>query len=224
MKRSYVNETISEAIALFYKHGWHLPPFAFFTPEEWRMKGRDYNPVRRCMLGWDMTDFGSGDFEKIGLFLFTLRNGVEGSAADPKTYAEKLMVVRVNQKTPFHFHWKKTEDIINRGGGVLKLRFFSCDENDAINDKPINLLTDGRDITLMPGAVITLKPGESVTIPTRVYHEFWAENDTAVVGEVSQVNDDKTDNRFLEPAGRFQTIEEDEPAKYLLCNEYPQAY
>ena len=36
-------------------------------------------------------------------------------------------------------------------------------------------------------------------------------------------NDDENDNRFYEPIGRFPTIEEDEPAYRLLCNEYPAA-
>jgi D-lyxose ketol-isomerase len=37
------------------------------------------------------------------------------------------------------------------------------------------------------------------------------------------VNDDHSDNRFYEPQARFTYIEEDEPAEYLLCNEYPEA-
>ena len=41
-----------------------------------------------------------------------------------------------------------------------------------------------------------------------------------VVGEVSKVNDDNTDNYFLEPTARFADIEEDEPALHPLCNEY----
>jgi len=44
-----------------------------------------------------------------------------------------------------------------------------------------------------------------------------------LVGEVSRVNDDEKDNRFLDPIGRFPQIEEDEPSLYLLCNEYPVA-
>ncbi len=40
-------------------------------------------------------------------------------------------------------------------------------------------------------------------------------------GEVSQCNDDNTDNRFNPPVGRFPAIEEDEPPYRLLCNEYP---
>ena len=44
-----------------------------------------------------------------------------------------------------------------------------------------------------------------------------------LIGEVSAVNDDKTDNCFAEKMGRFPKIEEDEPALHLLCNEYPLA-
>ena len=41
-----------------------------------------------------------------------------------------------------------------------------------------------------------------------------------MIGEVSTVNDDTNDNRFLEPLGRYPSIDEDEKAAYLLCNEY----
>jgi D-lyxose ketol-isomerase len=44
-----------------------------------------------------------------------------------------------------------------------------------------------------------------------------------LTGEVSAVNDHEKDSRFLEPIGRFPTIEDDEPAKYLLCGEYRPA-
>lgn len=223
MKRSYINQAIDKAYAYFKSYCWALPPFADFTPEEWQHAGKDYDPVRECMLGWDLTDFGSGDFEKVGLLLFTVRNGRPGSAVHDKPYAEKLMLVRENQKTPYHFHWYKMEDIINRGGGVLKLRFFACDEQEQRVETPVTVLTDGRMVTLQPEEVLSLRPGESVTIPRRVYHEFWAEEKDTIVGEVSQVNDDNADNRFYLPAGRFPAIEEDEAPRYLLCNEYPPA-
>ena len=45
-----------------------------------------------------------------------------------------------------------------------------------------------------------------------------------LVGEVSLVNDDDTDNRFLEPVGRFPAIEEDEPPLYLLTQDYARYY
>ena len=42
----------------------------------------------------------------------------------------------------------------------------------------------------------------------------------ALLGEVSQCNDDNTDNSFNPPVGRFPKIEEDEAPYRLLCNEY----
>ena len=47
-----------------------------------------------------------------------------------------------------------------------------------------------------------------------LYHDFAVEEGTGPVllGEVSQCNDDNTDNRFNPPVGRFPEIEEDEDA------------
>lgn len=56
-----------------------------------------------------------------------------------------------------------------------------------------------------------------------LYHEFCAEGGTVLIGEVSAVNDDTTDNRFTEEVGRFPEIEGDQPPLYYLCNEYPPA-
>ena len=41
-----------------------------------------------------------------------------------------------------------------------------------------------------------------------------------MIGEVSTVNDDENDNRFLEPLGRYPHIDEDTAPTHLLCNEY----
>ena len=38
------------------------------------------------------------------------------------------------------------------------------------------------------------------------------------------VNDDQTDNKFLDPIGRFPTIEEDEPPMHLLVGDYKKYY
>ena len=57
-----------------------------------------------------------------------------------------------------------------------------------------------------------------------MYHTFWGESGKGkiLVGEVSKVNDDRVDNRFYEPVGRFPEIEEDEPPLYLLGMDYPE--
>ena len=94
-----------------------LPPWAYWEPEEWKGKYDTCSEIVENMLGWDLTDFGSGDFHKRGLILFAIRNG--NQKLDNKIYAEKIMIVEENQETPMHFHWSKMEDIINRGGGPL---------------------------------------------------------------------------------------------------------
>ena len=224
MKRSEINRLIREANDFFARHQFLLPPFAGWQASQWRQVGAKANEIRRAGLGWDITDFGSGEFYKKGLTLFTIRNGVPG---DPKskTYCEKLMMVREEQVTPLHFHFAKTEDIINRGGGKLALRFFWADAGEGLDkSKPIELSIDGVVRKVTPGETVVLEPGESVTIPRMLYHDFWAVSGHGPVmaGEVSSVNDDKTDNRFLEAPGRFPKIEEDEAPAFLLCGEYPK--
>ena len=224
MKRSEINALIDEARALLDKHCFLLPPFAYFTPDEWKEKNHEYDEIRRNCLGWDVTDFGSGDYNKVGLFLFTMRNGNVKVEGDEKVYAEKIMIVKEGQVTPYHFHWYKQEDIINRGGGNLMIKVYGATEDDKFSDEDVEIQVDGRHYTVPAGSVIRLRPGESMTNTRRLYHSFWGEEGcgTVLVGEVSQCNDDSNDNRFYEDCGRFPPIEEDEPARYLLCNEYPE--
>lgn len=224
MKRSDINHIISETQAFFDKHQVCLPPFAHWTPEEWKAKGPEADEIRRNMLGWDLTDFATGDFDSVGLTLFTIRNG--NPAHDQKPYAEKIMAVREGQVTPMHFHWSKMEDIINRGGGNLVIQLYNATADEKLDEKtPITVSTDGVERTVEPGGIVTLEPGESITLTQRLYHKFWGEEGKGwvLVGEVSAVNDDNSDNRFLDPLGRFPAIEEDEAPARLLCSEYPEA-
>ncbi len=225
MKRSEINAILRENIEFIRSQKFNLPPFAWFTPEEWKHKGHEYDEIRDHMLGWDITDYGHGDFAKIGLFLFTIRNGKLGDASCKKTYAEKLLISDEDQYSPMHFHFHKMEDIINRGGGVLVVKVYNCGENETLADTPVTVTTDGHVRTVPAGAELRLLPGESITLPPYQYHAFWAEKGTGkvLIGEVSMVNDDNTDNRFYEQMGRFPKIEEDEAPLYLLCNEYPAA-
>ena len=124
-----------------------------------------------------------------------------------------------------HFHWNKMEDIINRGGGNLIVEVYNSTEDDELADTPVTVYCDGREFTVPAGTKLCLKPGESISLPPRQYHAFWGEKGSGkvLIGEVSMVNDDNTDNRFYEKQGRFPTIENDEAPLYLLCNEYPAA-
>lgn len=126
MKRSEVNQLMKEALDFINKMNFRLPPFVLWTPEEWTAKGSEYDEIRDNMLGWDITDFGSGDFHKVGLLLITLRNGNLFNPKYTKPYAEKLLIAEENQVTPYHYHPKKMEDIINRGGGNLICKLYNC--------------------------------------------------------------------------------------------------
>lgn len=226
MKRSEINAIIRDADAFIKAHGFLLPPFAYWTPQEWSHKGAEAREIVENHLGWDITDFGSGDYRKTGLFLFTVRNGsLENfKNARGKTYAEKIMKVGVDQVTPMHFHWSKTEDIINRGGGKLVIQLFNSTPDEKLGTTQVTVSTDGVTRLVPAGDTIKLSPGESVTLTTGLYHKFWGADGPVLVGEVSMVNDDNSDNRFFEPVGRFPVIEEDEPPLYLLIPDYPKYY
>ena len=221
MKRSQINGIIRQAEAFFAEYHVHLPPFGMFSPAQIRALGEDWRELRDNMLGWDITDFGSGDYARVGLLMFTLRNG---NYKDPsgKPYAEKLLLADENQHTPMHFHHKKMEDIIVRAGGNLIVKVYNATQTDALAETDVAIMMDGRRYAVPAGTEVRLTPGESITLPQRQYHEFWGEpgHGRVLIGEVSRVNDDKSDNRFLNPVGRFAAIEEDEAPLRLLCNEY----
>lgn len=226
MKRSEINEIMRNADAFIRERGFYLPPFAYWSPAEWTAKGDEVREIVECELGWDITDFGRGDYRHYGLFLFTLRNGKPENLAtmQGKLYAEKIMIVDVDQITPMHFHWSKTEDIINRGGGKLVVQLYNSTADGGLADTAVVVSVDGVRRTVKAGDTVVLGPGESITLPGYLYHKFWGAEGRVLVGEVSLVNDDNADNRFYEPIGRFPEIEEDEPPLYLLTKDYPRYY
>ena len=223
MKRSEINKIIRDAKALFGKYSFLLPKFSEWSPEDYRRNAANYPEIDDCQLGWDVTDFGQGDFLKYGLTLFTIRNGVLNSPIYKKPYAEKIMISRVNQVTLLHYHEHKTEDIINRGGGKLVFEFYHHLKDDPLAldmEREILMPGDGTIHRLKPGERIAIDPGESMTLMPGVFHAFWAEKDDVVIGEVSAVNDDHTDNIFHKPQRRFPEIEEDEAPIHLLVSDY----
>mgnify|MGYP001032590894 CR=1 FL=1 len=133
MKRSRINQVIRETEELLAAHQIFLPPFFGWTPGEWAEKGPECREIRDNGLGWDITDFGCGDFDRIGLTALTLRNGNQKDPSYEKPYAEKLLIVREGQVTPMHFHWYKMEDIINRGGGVLVMQLYVATEEEQLD-------------------------------------------------------------------------------------------
>lgn len=232
LTRSLINKSIDDALHLLNIFHFHLPLFGYWKCEDWNKAGAEYREIRDCMLGWDVTDFGSYNFHQIGRVLFTVRNGKAGSDAFPKEYAEKLLIDPENQRAPAHFHKSKREDIICRAGGNILVQLTRADEKGHPDNRSFPIQVDGCTKRLDPGEIIRLKPGMSVNIPPRHIHQFWGEEGTGILFEdkrytlsmeISSVCDDHSDNYFLTEYGvRFPDIEEDEDLKYYLCHEYPE--
>ncbi len=225
MRRSEINRIIGEAMDFFAGRQFALPPFAHWSIDDWRERAERARGIVERRLGWDVTEFGRGEFRRVGLVLFTLRNGLpeEPRGKDGVSYAEKAMIVRVEQVTPMHRHDSKVEDIINRGGGRLIVRMYPADAGGGLGDGAVRLVSDGIPLEVPAGHELALEPGQSVTITPNVYHSFWAVDRDVLVGEISTVNDDRLDNQFLEGMARFPAIDEDEPPSRLLVSDY-EAY
>ncbi len=225
MKRSEINNSIKNSIKVLEESKFFLPSFGYWSMAQWKENKDKIGTLKKIMMGWDVTDFGNGKFESLGAVLFTIRNGDETDASIGTPYAEKIIVLKGGQRLPIHMHKKKSEDIINRGGGVFEIKLF----NTGKDGKPdlqgdVEYFCDGIKCLAKAGEVIRITKGNSITLNAYCYHSFWAEKncDYAVIGEVSSINDDNTDNIFAEEVNRFSKIEEDEEIMYPLCNEYHQ--
>lgn len=222
MRRSEINRIIRDAHAFIESFRMRLPPFAHWSPDQLRANIKAAPAILANRLGWDITDFGSGKFGETGLVLFTARNGAPDNLANGRgmVYAEKVMIARDKQYTPMHRHNIKTEDIINRGGGRLVVELYAAKSDGSIDPKAgVTVMTDAKERTLLAGSKLALAPGESVTLHPNHWHGFWGDKDV-LVGEVSSVNDDLTDNVFRDKVGRFAKIEEDETPLHLLVSDY----
>ena len=219
MRRSEVNEAIRNALSTLEKHHITLPPFGYLSAEEWRRLEPAGNRLRTNSMGWDVSDFGEGSFRSYGAVLFTLRNGNSRNPSEGTPYAEKLIVLLPGQRLPLHFHFRKTEDIINRAGGILVMELYAAlPDGEVDRVSPVEVWCDGCRRVVEPGKSVEFQVGESITLPPRMYHRFWASavGETLVCGEVSSINDDLADNRFAEEVRRFALIEEDEPPQWPL--------
>lgn len=224
MKRSEINQILKKSEIFLKEHLVFLPPFAQWMPVNWQNLDKSYQEITDNMLGWDVTDFGSGDFKRYGLVAFTFRNGnYKESEKYPKPYCEKVLLLNEGQELPYHFHRIKEEDTINRGGGNLQITVWNSTEDEALDEeKPVHIVKDGHKLVLDPGTIVTLHPGESLTTTTGIYHKWNVEPNSGevMVWEVSSTNDDNIDNRFLKDVPRVPDIDEDEKPYRLLFGDY----
>jgi len=115
----------------------------------------------------------------------------------------------------------KAEDIINRGGATLAVQLYGSDAQGGFDpDAGGTVACDGIQRPFAAGEILLLAPGQSVTLMPGDWHAFWGDGGDVLIGEVSTVNDDETDNVFRDPIGRFAEVEEDEPPRHLLVSDY----
>ena len=93
MKRSQINTAIERAQRALAGHGVRLPHYAYWSPDDWRRAGAEYARVTRNALGWAVTDFGQGDFDRIGITMFDVRNGNVERPEEGTPYGEKIFVL-----------------------------------------------------------------------------------------------------------------------------------
>ena len=223
MKRSEINQAICWAADLLRAYHIALPDYAEWSEEKWKAMLPETTLIRKLMLGWDITDFGCGDFDRIGTVLYTMRNGSDTDPGTGVPYCEKYLVLKEGQRLPKHYPVNKTEDIINRAGGMLQVFLWNTDPGTGLPlDTEVSVYQDGIRHVYQPGQEILISPGNSISLTPYLSHVFGAKPGYGplICGEVSKINNDLTDNYFLEPTSRFPEIEEDEPILHPMCNEY----
>ncbi len=225
MKRSEINQAINKAKKSMAEVNFMLPDFSNWNIEQWKQNKDKLDTIKSVMLGWDVTDFGTDDFKKVGAVLFTIRNGNLYDENIGVPYCEKLIVFddAEGQELPLHFHVHKTEDIINRGNGIMEIVLYQSNQDGTVNyEKDVEVYMDGIKKVFKAGQTYEVTPGNSITLTPGMYHRFGCKKGggNLIVGEVSKINDDNKDNIFAEVELRFSVIEEDEVAQFVLCNEY----
>ena len=206
MKRSEINKLINFSLNYFKKNKFYLPEWSEWKLNRWKKNKILAKKICKLQLGWDITDFGGKNFLKEGLILFSLRNGSKNSKKSIQ-YAEKILLMFAGQKIPYHFHKLKKEDIINKYGGKLEMRFYKN------NKKNVEINVDQKKRILECKKKIEIAIGQSVYIPPNLIHSFSVSKKNKaplIIGEVSSINDDNNDNFFPNQNMRFSKIVEDE--------------
>ena len=226
MKRSEINKIMENGLSFIEKEmKFLLPPFAKWSPNNWQLKGKESVEIVDQQLGWDITDFGSGKFNEVGLLLFTIRNGSfeELKKLNGKIYAEKVMIVQEEQITPTHFHYQKMEDIINRGGGELVIQLWNSTSDDRLDLKSdVMVSIDSVKVSVSRVENAYQNPRVSVSsAATSPYKNPGKKGaGTTLVGEVSRVNNDHADNHFMKMLGVLPILKKDVEPLHLLYSDH----
>lgn len=177
--------------------------------------------MRAAGFGWNIVEFEAGAFFKSGIAVFTLRMGDYHGLprGEGRLYGEKAFVLFEGQSVPHHYHRVKTEDLINRGGGILGVNLVKVDAEGRPRPDDVTLERNGMMVTVPANTTLHLEPGESIVLVPGVAHAFLGVSEV-LCGEISLANDDATDNYFLQPLPTPSPIIEDVPARHVVLADY----
>ena len=220
MQRSRINTLLADAEDFLAACRVALPPFAFWTPDEFERRVRDgHERLVAAGMGWLVSDFGLDDFAADGVVGFCSCSGTDQQ--DGRTYAERHLVLREGQRIPHRFHRRRCKDLINCGPGNLCLCLHRTNPDDGLDETAnVQVQVDGLTRKLAPGARLVLRPGERALIEPVIFHQCRAEQDDLVAREVSSATDEESDTLFLPQVGLAAAIEEDEMPRRLLVSDY----
>jgi D-lyxose ketol-isomerase len=223
MPRSEINDAIALAEDFFLAHKYALPIWSAWSLDDWLAAGREMEHVRKAKLGWIVRDFGSERFAREGSVGFTLHNmGTDDPPGMIGVFLRALLV-HVHQVTPLHAHPLRNWTIENRGGGRLIVELYHAGPDDELDEtRHVVVRIDGIGRTIAPGDPIAIAPGNTIEIPPRVYRKYWAEEASAMAVEFGAAGRGDPPVEYFEPFASLFEIDEDEPAKRLLCHEYPE--
>ena len=173
MKRSAVNQAIAWPRTICKKTISICPNTPYWPLETWKANAGKLDTVRKVMLGWDITDYGLNDFEHIGSVLYTVRNGSIEDKNVGVPFCEKYIVMRDGQRLTNHYHVAKTEDIINRAGGTLRLYLWKVDPaTGKMTDEDVDVYMDGVLHTFKAGEEVLVEPGNSISLTPYIAHHL----------------------------------------------------
>ncbi len=224
MKRSQINNLIDRALNSFTATTFICRHGRSGTPTNGKPWVKKQTKLESTVWdGWSAILAAMISTKKDFCYLSCAMGFCKTTVLKQRSSTLKMFVVQPEQVTPWHFHWMKTEDLINRGGGRLEVELaWAADDEKSFDEREVRVQVDGITKIIPSGGKLILEPGESVTLPPKLCHQFCGHkgDKTVLAGEISSLNDDTKDNCFMGKTVDRTPIIEDEAPRYSLTGEY----
>ena len=215
MQRSEVNCLQREALRAFAEHRFALPPFATWNEAEWRN-----NPEAACychahQMGWDITDFGSGDFAPRARDL--PRPERRQGFSTEKPYAKPPVVPRSTRRRIISTasRWRTSSAAAAQPDPELAKYV-----DGALAEQPVTVTVDDGSASPAPASRSSASPARASPSPARSGTAFTPKRATGRVRRGGLAGERRPyPQLFLRKGRPVRGIEEDQEKLYPLWNE-----